>query len=158
MREIEGLREMVVRCRRSSIQRRSSRWFYSSRGGRQRRHDGDDWPGCTTCSVLLLGANLGDFGCGGRERGYGHLRLGPWRPHALILDEEVASEVAHASAVSSMRRRKKTRPLLRIGMMGRCLGCGLGRVGLCCWADCWAAAAGKPLSIFSLFFSSYFLF
>jgi hypothetical protein len=30
------------------------------------------------------------FGCGGRERGYEHLRLDPWRPHALILDEEVA--------------------------------------------------------------------
>ena len=83
---------------------------YSSRGDRQRRHGGDDWLGCTTKSVLLLGTNLGGFGCGGCERGYGHLRLGPWRPHALILNEEVAGEVVHAFAVSSMRRRKKTRP------------------------------------------------
>jgi hypothetical protein len=39
-----------------------------------------------------------------------------------ILDEEVAGELDHIFAVAFMRRRKKTRPLLRIGMMGRHLG------------------------------------
>jgi hypothetical protein len=38
-REIEGLREIVVRCRRSSTPRRSSRWFYSPRRALKRWHD-----------------------------------------------------------------------------------------------------------------------
>jgi hypothetical protein len=42
-------------------------------------------------------------------RDYEHLRLDPWRPPALILDEEVSGEVAHAFAVSSMRGRRRLR-------------------------------------------------
>jgi hypothetical protein len=66
-----------------------------------------------------------------------HLRLDLWRPCALIHDDdEVAGEVVHVFAVSSMRRRKKTRlsPANRYG--GSSFGLGLGRVGLC-----WAGAA-----------------
>jgi hypothetical protein len=70
-----------------------------------------------------------------------------------ILDEEVAGELDHVFAVAFMRRRKKTRPLLQIGMMGRRL------------AEAWAAlgcVAGLLLQVslspfFSLF-SFFFLF